>query len=142
MDMEPPLSDCSQQLLETLGNKGARVLELQRLLTACKSLGPENGGAGEAARAQIVADLLQKVGVEDILHVDCPDDRVPCGYRPNLVARIKGGTQKNLWILAIWIQSEPEICPPGIMIPGQYARLAILFMGAGWRTISKLSVPC
>lgn len=130
MDMEPPLSDCSRQLLETLGNKGARVLELQRLLTACKSLGPENGGAGEMARAQIVADLLQKVGVEDILHVDCPDDRVPCGYRPNLVARIKGDTQKNLWIfghldtvgagdLSAWHHDPWTVCQDGDFIYGR-----------------------
>lgn len=128
--MEPPLSDCPQQLLETLGNKGARVLELQRLLTACKSLGPENGGAGEAARAQIVADLLRKMGVEDILNVDCPDERVPCGYRPNIIARIKGRTARKLWIfghldtvgagdLSAWRHDPWTVCQEGDLIYGR-----------------------
>lgn len=130
MVMEPPLTDCPPSLLETLENKGARVLELQQVLTACKSLGPENGGDGENARARIVADLLSKMGIGDVLHFDCPDARVPCGYRPNLVAQIRGKTQRKLWLfghldtvgagdLSSWKHDPWSVCRQGDFIYGR-----------------------
>mgnify|MGYP000761768599 FL=1 len=40
------------RLLAGLAERGERVVELQSALTACKALGPDNGGRGELDKAR------------------------------------------------------------------------------------------
>lgn len=96
-------------LLEHIDTLEAAVVDLQRLLVSIPALGPTNGGDGEKAKADAVIQWARAVGFQDIEEVNVPDDRVPSGYRPNLVLRIPGeDTGRTFWII-----SHLDIVPPG-----------------------------
>ena len=98
--MDPDPDSCPPLLLENIGRQTSIVQELQKAFTAAKALGPENGGHGEIDRVALAADYLKGYGIDEQLRIDTADDRVPCGIRPNLVARIPGKSSLNLWLFA------------------------------------------
>lgn len=89
-----------QPLIDTLAGCSDRVVTLQQALTACRALGPENGGQGEEEKTAFIAAQLHAAGVTELRHFNAPDARVSCGYRPNLVARIPGRSSRTLWLFA------------------------------------------
>ena len=97
-----------KELNAVLAAASDRVVELQTALTACKALGPDSGGQGEAAKAALVASQLEACGVRDIQRFDAPDSRVPGGLRPNLVARLAGRSSRTLWLFG-----HTDVVPPG-----------------------------
>lgn len=96
-------------LLARLAAQGDTVEQLQRLLTAFRALGPENGGDGEMAKARYIAQWL---GGRDssfaMRWYNAPDTRVSCGERPNLVARLPGTSDRTLWLFA-----HTDVVPAG-----------------------------
>ncbi|MDZ7374805.1 MAG: M20 family metallo-hydrolase, partial [candidate division KSB1 bacterium] len=52
---------------------------------------------------------LAELRADEFEEVNCPDDRVPAGYRPNLVARIRGKDPSR----TVWIMSHLDVVPPG-----------------------------
>ena len=97
-----------QPLIDALDGQADRVAALQQTLTACRALGPENGGQGEEEKTAFIAAQLRVAGVTDLRRFDAPDPRVPCGHRPNLVARIPGRSPRTLWIFA-----HTDVVPSG-----------------------------
>lgn len=96
------------KLLDGLAHQGERVFALQSALTACKALGPDNGGAGEQEKTRLISGWLKACGVTDLLRVDAPDPRVPGGLRPNLIARLPGASARTLWLFG-----HTDVVPPG-----------------------------
>ena len=96
-------------LLAHLTGQEDTVEQLQRLLTAFRALGPENGGDGEMPKARYIAQWL---GGQDsplaMRWYNAPDPRVPCGERPNLVARLPGTGERTLWLFA-----HTDVVPAG-----------------------------
>ena len=88
-----------QELLSSLDGQSERAFHLQSAFTSMQALGPGNNGKGEQAKADYIEDWLRLHGINHIEHLDAPDDRVPSGKRPNLIARIPGRTAQTLWIL-------------------------------------------
>ena len=84
-----------------------QVTELQRQLVSRVALGPEVGGVGEADKAFFLTELLQSWGLE-VHNYPAPDDRVPGGLRPNLVAYLPGNQPDKVWVL-----SHMDVVPPG-----------------------------
>ncbi len=97
-----------QKIIQALQKRTDDVIRLQKNLTALPALGPTNGGEGELAKAKYVCDELKAMNIDDIHTIHAPDERVPCGYRPSVVARIKGKSSRTLWIL-----SHLDVVPPG-----------------------------
>lgn len=97
-----------QPLIDALDGQADRVAALQQTLTACRALAPENGGQGEEEKTAFIAAQLRAAGVTDLRRFDAPDPRVPCGHRPNLVARIPGRSPRTLWIFA-----HTDVVPSG-----------------------------
>jgi succinyl-diaminopimelate desuccinylase len=97
------------RLSERMASYRKEIVQLQTELTEIPALGPENGGDGEAKKAEVIKVLLEKLNVDSFEEVNAPDDRVPAGYRPNLLVKIKGKSKKK----TIWIMSHMDIVPPG-----------------------------
>jgi len=73
------------------------------------ALGPDNHGTGEMEKYRAVKQVIDALGPDKVVEVHAPDDRVPDGVRPNLLAIFKGAdTSRTLWIL-----SHIDVVPPG-----------------------------
>ncbi len=85
------------------------MVELQLRLTGIPALSPDYQGAGEAEKADFLENYLRKSGFDNILKINAPDERVPSGYRPNLLVTCPGrNPARKLWIL-----THTDIVPPG-----------------------------
>ena len=89
-----------ESLLTRIAAHAEDVPEIQTALTACRAVGPENGGHGEGAKAGLIEKWLRDMGIPGIEHVDAADERVPGGKRPNLIATIPGRSSRALWLFA------------------------------------------
>jgi len=85
-------------------------IQLQTKLTAIPAMGPENNGQGEREKAEHVRSYIEKyLSSDDILEIQAPDSRIPDGYRPNLLVKFKGQSDKR----TIWIMSHLDVVDPG-----------------------------
>ncbi len=92
-----------------IDNYKLEMINMQRKLTAVPALDPESGGNGELDKAKVLEELLNENSFHDIKYYNAPDDRVECGYRPNLVLTVKGkNNNRNVCII-----SHTDIVPPG-----------------------------
>lgn len=94
---------------ERLDTYQGQVIEWQRELVSRVALGPEVGGVGEDDKAAFLTDLLHSWGLT-VDNYPAPDDRVPGGARPNLVASLPGKKPDKVWVL-----SHMDVVPPGDM---------------------------
>ncbi len=92
---------------ERLDTYPEQVIELQRQMVSRVALGPEVGGTGEADKARFLTEVLTGWGLE-VRDYPAPDDRVPGGVRPNLVAYLPGKRPEKVWVL-----SHMDVVPPG-----------------------------
>ena len=98
-----------EQLLNRIDAMTGEVVDLQRALVAIPALGPDNDGDGEKAKADHILAWLRDIGVPEIRELNAPDERVSCGYRPNVLARIPGEDASRTF----WIISHTDIVPAG-----------------------------
>lgn len=77
-------------------------------MTARPAIGPENNGVGEEEKAAWLSGELERMGLSDIRRHPCPDTRVPCGFRPNISARVPGKSSRTLWVIG-----HMDVVPPG-----------------------------
>ena len=96
-----------RRVCEQLDTYHEAAIELQRGLVACVALGPESDGDGEVEKAAFLTDLLIGWGLK-VKNYPAPDDRVPFGMRPNLVAYLPGKRPEKVWVL-----SHLDVVPPG-----------------------------
>jgi succinyl-diaminopimelate desuccinylase len=86
------------------------MIALQEKLTAIPALSPVNDGEGEAKKAAFFKGWLEHERIFDTIdQYDSPDESVPSGIRPNLVALMKGKSSKR----RIWAMGHFDIVPPG-----------------------------
>lgn len=70
---------------------------------------PENGGEGEAKKAEMLIQILNAMGFDKIESYDASDERVPSKKRPNIIAYLCGKkTTEKLWIV-----THMDVVPPG-----------------------------
>ena len=85
------------------------ALELQTGLTSRPAIGPGDGGDGELARAEYLAETLARLGFPAVHWIKAPDGRVSCGFRPNLYTVIPGRDRGRTF----WIAAHLDVVPPG-----------------------------
>ncbi len=101
--------DPVESLRKKIATRRDEMIELQRALTAVPALGPQNGGEGEWEKAQVVLSWLDRLGLGPGELCSAPDQRVPRGERPNIVASLPGGPERGTF----WIMTHMDIVPPG-----------------------------
>jgi succinyl-diaminopimelate desuccinylase len=101
--------DARDALRKRIEDKRDQVIEMQRDLTAVPALAPQNGGAGEWEKSQVLARWLSRLGLGECESMPAPDSRVPRGERPNLLVTMPGRDQGR----SFWIMSHMDIVPPG-----------------------------
>ncbi|MBM3314428.1 M20 family metallo-hydrolase [candidate division WOR-3 bacterium] len=84
------------------------MVAVQRALVALPAISPKSGGEGEKAKADYLRALLQSWGLP-VEEYRAPDKDVPCGYRPSLVARLKGRESSP----TLWIMTHLDVVPAG-----------------------------
>ncbi len=104
------MADPFQKIAERISRYEKDAIEYERRLTAIPALGPENDGEGELMKADYIKTVLKdKLKADEILEINAPDDRVPSGIRPNLVAKFRGKNHDR----TIWIMAHMDVVPPG-----------------------------
>lgn len=104
------MADPFQKIAERISQYEKDAIEYERRLTAIPALGPENDGEGELMKADYIKTVLKdKLKADEILEINAPDDRVPSGIRPNLVAKFRGKNHDR----TIWIMAHMDVVPPG-----------------------------
>jgi succinyl-diaminopimelate desuccinylase len=83
------------------------AIQLQREMVSRVALGPEVEGVGEGEKAAFLAGVLTGWGLK-VDEYPAPDNRVPSGIRPNLVAYLPGKRPEKVWVL-----SHLDVVPPG-----------------------------
>jgi len=97
------------QLLSKIDDMKDAALELHAKLVSIPAIGPTNNGTGEKAKADFLTDYLKENGFGEVKSYNAPDDRVECGYRPNLVTVIPGQDSSR----TLWIISHMDVVPVG-----------------------------
>ncbi|MBI5570135.1 MAG: M20 family metallo-hydrolase [Desulfomonile tiedjei] len=73
------------------------------------AIGPESQGTGEMEKYRVIRDAVLTMAPDLVQEIHAPDDRVPDGTRPNLLAIFNGKeTSRTFWIL-----SHIDVVPPG-----------------------------
>ncbi len=85
------------------------MIQMQADLTAIPALSPENNGEGEIKRVEYLKPFLENLHPDLLMEIKAPDERVPAGYRPNLIVKFNGKNQEK----TVWIMAHTDIVPPG-----------------------------
>ncbi len=96
-------------LSNTIESYREQIIQMQTELTSIPALAPENGGDGETKKTEHIKRILNKLRFDSLEEINAPDHRASSGYRPNLIAKIKGKSSKK----TIWIMSHVDVVPPG-----------------------------
>jgi len=99
----------TQKLFEQVEALESEIVETLMQLIRVPAIGPENGGAGESAKAEILMRMLSDVKFDRIERYDAIDPRVPSGKRPNIVAYLNGETDSK----RLWIVTHLDVVPAG-----------------------------
>lgn len=81
------------------------LMELIRI----PAISPQNGGEGEAKKAEKLTRILETVGFDKVERFDAIDERVPSKKRPNIVAHLQGEDDAE----KLWIITHLDIVPAG-----------------------------
>ncbi|MFH0821869.1 MAG: M20 family metallo-hydrolase [Pseudomonadota bacterium] len=86
-----------------------RCTDFLARICSIPALGPDNQGTGEMEKYRVIRDMVRSIGPDSEMEVHAPDDRVPDGVRPNLLALFNGtDSGRTLWIL-----THMDVVPPG-----------------------------
>ncbi len=100
---------------ETFDKVAARIDKLEPEMVAMQqelvrrpAVSPRSGGTGEKDKVDYLRPVLEGWGLA-VTEYRAPDEDAPCGYRPSLVARLKGRNQ----LPALWIMTHLDVVPSG-----------------------------
>ncbi|NIM91041.1 MAG: M20 family metallo-hydrolase [Candidatus Aminicenantes bacterium] len=85
------------------------IIDMQVKLCGIPAISPQNGGEGEAQKAEVLLEFLKKSGFQSIEILKAPDLETPAGYRPNILLVYKGKNSSK----TTWIMTHLDVVPPG-----------------------------
>ncbi|MEM4276224.1 MAG: M20 family metallo-hydrolase [Thermoplasmata archaeon] len=89
----------ARQLISAVAKDERLMVESLCSMLKVRAVGPESGGEGEYARGQHLLSLLRRLGFKDVEVLYSKDSRVPAGKRPNIVVRMRGRKERNMWVV-------------------------------------------
>ena len=99
----------TQRLFQQVAALESEMVDALMQLIRVPAVGPESGGTGESSKAELLMQMLSKVGFDKIERYDANDQRVPSGKRPNIVAYLNGRTDSQ----RLWIVTHLDVVPAG-----------------------------
>lgn len=99
-----------EKVLKNVEKLRGEMVEALSQMCRIPAIAPESGGEGEEKRAIFLKKFLQDNGFENVKVVKAKDNRVPCGYRPNIIVTIPGQKKGQP---ATWIVTHTDIVPEG-----------------------------
>lgn len=93
------------ELLDRIGEYRDFAASLLAQLIETVAISPDNGGEGEFDKAELLMQHLDGFRIE---RYDVEDERAKENIRPNIVARIRGESNRTLWIV-----SHLDVVPEG-----------------------------
>ncbi|MHC4661738.1 MAG: M20 family metallo-hydrolase [Planctomycetota bacterium] len=85
------------------------MVEMQTKITAIPAISPASGGEGEAKKAALIAEMINRLSPDELNVYKAPDESAPSGDRPSIVARWLGeNTDRTIWVMA-----HVDVVPPG-----------------------------
>ncbi len=85
------------------------MVDLQVKLCAIPAIAPASGGEGEARKAEFLESYLRQCGFNEIMVVKAPDEEASSGYRPNILAFLRGRNSNK----TIWVMTHMDVVPAG-----------------------------
>ena len=85
------------------------MINLQIQLCALPAISPSSGGEGEVRKAELLHGFLEQMKIDNIDLIKAPDLDAPCGYRPNILAVLKGKNTSR----TTWVMTHMDVVPPG-----------------------------
>jgi len=98
-----------QQIIKKAVSYRSEMVNFQKKLTSIVALAPENGGEGELEKAVFLMNYLRNIEGIEVEEIRAEDPRVSCGYRPNIIARLRGSKKGR----TTWIMSHTDVVPAG-----------------------------
>ncbi|WP_041285993.1 M20 family metallo-hydrolase [Desulfomonile tiedjei] len=98
-----------QEIARKIDGLSSECTEFLVRICSIPALGPDNNGTGEMAKYQVVKDAVTALNPDLIEEIHAPDERVPDGVRPNLLAVFHGRDNAR----TLWILSHIDVVPPG-----------------------------
>jgi succinyl-diaminopimelate desuccinylase len=98
----------SKGLMEAVAADEKHMVDNFCAMLRIKAIGPENGGAGEWDRAKFLISLAKEFGFPSVEVIESQDPRAPSGTRPNIVLRVEGTTDRDLWVV-----THMDVVPEG-----------------------------
>jgi succinyl-diaminopimelate desuccinylase len=89
----------ARSLTASVAEDEKMMVDALRSLIRMNAVGPESDGPGEAERSEYLVRFAKKLGFKSIDVYESKDNRVPSGKRPNIVIRVKGTTNRKLWVV-------------------------------------------
>ncbi len=103
----------NNQILEKIRNSAkeleGELIDLSSKFVSINSVNPKTGGPGELEVANWLKDVCKNLGTDEIVEIKAPDNQVPYGYRPNILALINGENHSK----RIWLMTHTDKVPPG-----------------------------
>lgn len=98
-----------EKIIEKIKSYKNYLIDIQTHLTSIPALAPESNGNGEDEKAKYIETLINDLNYDTLEKINAPDNRVESGYRPNLIVKFKGQSDKKI----IWIMAHMDVVPPG-----------------------------
>ncbi|MBT1248446.1 MULTISPECIES: M20 family metallo-hydrolase [unclassified Thermosipho (in: thermotogales)] len=98
-----------EKIIQIVEKLKPEIITSMKKFVSINSVNPRSGGPGEKEMAEWLEDLIKDWGFDSVERYDAKDDIVPYGFRPNIVARIKGSEGKR----TIWIITHMDKVPAG-----------------------------
>ncbi len=98
-----------EKILDKISNYEEEMIQMQKDLVSIPALSPENGGDGEAKKAEFLKSWIKENLKSKIIEINAPDKRVSTGLRPNIATIIEGKNPDK----TIWIMTHTDVVPAG-----------------------------